>query len=65
LDIGRFEPRRERVAQRLDHKAVDVQEHVISELLGHAVSSLAVGRYGKKLEPSRLSASVERLTLPL
>jgi integrase len=46
-------------------KAADVQEHVISELLGHAVSSLAVGRYGKKLEPSRLTASVERLTLPL
>lgn len=45
-------------------KAADVQEHVISELLGHAVSSLSVGRYGKKLEPAKLLDNIERLRLP-
>jgi len=43
-------------------KAADVQEHVISELMGHAVNSLSVGRYGKKLEPAKLREQVERLT---
>lgn len=46
-------------------KAADVQEHVISELMGHAVSSLAVGRYGKKLDASRLAVAVEKLQLPI
>lgn len=45
-------------------KAADVQEHVISELMGHAVDSLAVGRYGKKLDAPRLHAAISRLTLP-
>jgi integrase len=45
-------------------KAADVQEHVISELMGHAVDSLSVGRYGKKLEPEKLRANIERLVLP-
>ncbi len=45
-------------------KAADVQEHVISELMGHAVEGLAVGRYGKRLMPSRLWEQIERLRLP-
>lgn len=45
-------------------KAADVQEHAISELMGHAVDSLSVGRYGKKLEPEKLRANIERLVLP-
>ena len=44
-------------------KAADVQEHVISEQMGHAVDSLSVGRYVKKLEPEKLRANVERLVL--
>lgn len=45
-------------------KQADVQEHVISELMGHVINSLAVGRYGKKLVPSRLREQVEKLNLP-
>jgi integrase len=45
-------------------KAADVQEHVISELMGHAVDSLAVGRYGKRLEPAKLQMQIEKLALP-
>lgn len=45
-------------------KAVDVQEHVISELMGHAVGNLAVGRYGKKLDVVKLRGNLERLKLP-
>jgi integrase len=45
-------------------KAADVQEHAISELMGHAVSSLAVGRYGKKLEPAKLFVHIEKLSIP-
>jgi integrase len=45
-------------------KAADVQEHAISELMGHAASSLAVGRYGKKLEPAKLQANIEKLSIP-
>lgn len=44
-------------------KSADVQEHVISELMGHAVESLSVGRYGKKLDVQRLREAVEKLRL--
>lgn len=46
-------------------KSADVQEYVISELLGHAVDSLAVGRYGKKLSAPKLRNAIERLQLPI
>lgn len=45
-------------------KSEDVQEFTISELMGHAVESLSVGRYGKKLDVSKLRDAVERLSLP-
>lgn len=38
-------------ARRL--KDADVQAHAISELTGHAVTELSVGRYGKRLHVSR------------
>jgi integrase len=45
-------------------KASDVQEFAISELMGHAVESMSVGRYGKKLEVSKLKDAVEKLEIP-
>ena len=42
-------------------KAADVQDHTISELLGHEVESITTGRYGKKLDVSRLREAVEEL----
>jgi integrase len=42
-------------------KAADVQEFAISELMGHAVESLSVGRYGKALDVARLAEAVEKL----
>jgi len=45
-------------------RAADVQEHVISELLGHAVGSLSVGRYGKKLDAKNLLIQIGKLSLP-
>jgi integrase len=42
-------------------KAADVQDHTISELLGHEVESIQTGRYGKKLDVSRLREAVEEL----
>jgi integrase len=45
-------------------KQADVQEHVISELMGHKVDSLAVGRYGKKLKAPFLKVAIDKLVLP-
>lgn len=45
-------------------KDADVQAHAISELLGHVVEELSVGRYGKRLHVSRLRDAVEKLALP-
>jgi integrase len=42
-------------------KAADVQDHTISELLGHEVESITTGRYGKKLDVSTLREAVEEL----
>ena len=42
-------------------KAADVQDHTISELVGHEVESMTVGRYGKKLELPKLRDAIERL----
>jgi hypothetical protein len=36
----------------------------ISELMGHVVEALSVGRYGKKLQVSRLREAVEMLRVP-
>lgn len=46
-------------------KYADVQEFAISELMGHAVQSLATGTYGKKLDVARLRDAVEKLELSL
>ncbi|MFO0449070.1 MAG: DUF6538 domain-containing protein [Pseudomonadota bacterium] len=46
-------------------KYADVQDHTISELMGHAVEALSVGRYGKKLEVGHLREAVEKLALPV
>lgn len=45
-------------------KDADVQEFAISELMGHVVEALSVGRYGKKLNVGRLREAVEKLNLP-
>jgi integrase len=45
-------------------KDADVQEFAISELMGHTVEALSVGRYGKKLNVQRLSDAVSRLVVP-
>lgn len=41
-------------------KAKDVQEFTISEILGHKVESMTVGRYGKKLEPEKLLEALSK-----
>jgi hypothetical protein len=46
-------------------KYADVQEFAISELMGHAVQSLATGTYGKKLDVGRLTTAVEKLAFQL
>jgi integrase len=46
-------------------KYADVQEFAISELMGHAVTTLSTGTYGKKLDVGRLSTAVERLDFRL
>lgn len=45
-------------------KGADVQAHVISELMGHGVDELSVGRYGKPLSADQLREAVERLKIP-
>lgn len=45
-------------------KYADVQAHAISELMGHGVDELSVGRYGKRLDVQRLLEAVETLRLP-
>ena len=39
-------------------------EHVIAQLIGHANSSITMGRYGKDYNVAVLSAAVERLRIP-
>lgn len=40
-------------------KRADVQDFTISEILGHKVQSMSVGRYGKKLEPDKLLVAIK------
>jgi len=42
-------------------KQLDIQDHLISELVGHTVESITVGRYGKKLDVKALRKAVEKL----
>ena len=42
-------------------KQLDIQDHLISELVGHTVESITVGRYGKKLDVKALSKAIEML----
>jgi integrase len=42
-------------------KTADVQDHTISELLGHEVESITVGRYGKRLDVRKLRDAVQKL----
>jgi integrase len=42
-------------------KQVQVEPTVISELLGHRVESISLGRYGKRYSPKVLRQAVERL----
>ena len=44
-------------------KAADVQDHTISELVGHEVESITVGRYGKALALPQLRDALERYDL--
>ena len=39
-------------------------EHVIAQLIGHANSSITMGRYGKDYDIAVLSTAVERLRIP-
>ena len=41
-------------------KQLDIQDHLISELVGHTVESITVGRYGKKLDVKALRKAVEK-----
>jgi integrase len=54
---------RHTVATRL--KEADVQDFTISEILGHEVGDITMGRYGKRVSPSRLLAALSKLTLPI
>jgi len=45
-------------------KQLDIQDHLISELVGHTVESITVGRYGKKLDVKALRKAVEKLEYP-
>jgi integrase len=47
-----FHSFRHTVANHLKRK--DVPDHSISELLGHTVGSISVGRYGKRFDPKEL-----------
>jgi integrase len=42
-------------------KQLDIQDRLISELVGHTVESITVGRYGKKLDVKALRKAVEKL----
>lgn len=42
-------------------KQLDVQETLISEILGHANANITTGRYGKPYHPDRLLAALEKL----
>jgi|TARA_B110000495_G_scaffold48827_1_gene40802 integrase len=46
-------------------KSLDAQSHTISELVGHMVDSMTVGRYGKKLDVVNLKKAVEKLNFDL
>lgn len=46
-------------------KEADVQDHAISELVGHKVEGMTMGRYGKRLSVPSLKAAVEKLRLPV
>lgn len=46
-------------------KRLDVQESTISELVGHKVEGMTMGRYGKRFQPQQLQAALERLKYPL
>jgi hypothetical protein len=41
-----------------------VQAFAISELMGHGVEELSVGRYGKRLHVQRLLDAVDKLKVP-
>lgn len=62
---------RRKVAYSLRHtfatrlKALDTQEYVISELMGHKNEGMSVGRYGKRVDIGKLSAVVEKLRFPM
>ncbi|MBC8285474.1 MAG: site-specific integrase [Nitrospinae bacterium] len=45
-------------------KQLDIQDHLISELVGHTVESITVGRYGKKLDVKALRKAIEKLKYP-
>ena len=46
-------------------KQLDIQDHLISELVGHTVESITVGRYGKKLDVKALRKAIEKLAFPI
>jgi len=48
-----------------DHlKQAQIEPTVISELMGHRVESISLGRYGKRYSPKVLREAVERLEFP-
>jgi len=44
---------------------LDVQEHLVSALVGHAVGSMTSGRYGKKNNVKKLKTELEKLSFEL
>ena len=42
-------------------KQNDVNDVMISELVGHSVSSITMSRYGKRYEPKKLFEAIKKL----